>query len=86
MVSVPRTVVLALKTRRVTTPFDADAASVGLEPRLNVVLVDGLVSLTVTEDVGVGVGVGLGTGVGVGVGVDETSELLPARSHEAAPA
>src|SRR6185295_11436638 len=40
---------------------------------------------TVTEDVGVGVGVGLGTGVGVGVGVDETSELLPARSHEAEP-
>src|SRR6185369_17480290 len=76
-VNVPSTFELALKLRRVTTPFDADAASVGLVPRLNVVLADGLVSFTITDEVG--------TGVGVGVGVDETNELLPARSHEAAP-
>ena len=69
VVSVPSKLELALKVRRVTTPLDADAASVGLVPRLYVVLVDGLVSFTVTEDVGVGVGVGDGIGVGVGVGV-----------------
>ena len=69
VVNVPSTVALALKLRRVTTPFDAEAVRVGLVPRLYVVLPDGLVSLTVTEDVGVGVGEGIGVGVGVGVGV-----------------
>ena len=86
VVSVPSGLELALKVSCFTTPFVADAASVGLVPALYVVLADELVSFTVTEEVGVGVGVGVGIGVGVGVGVGETSELLPARSHEAAPA
>src|SRR5678815_5274137 len=91
VVSVPSTVELAAKLSFVTTPFDADAVRVGLVPTLYVVLVDGLVSLTITDEVGLGVGVGdgigvgVGVGVGVGLGVDETNELFPARSHEAAP-
>jgi len=69
VVSVPSTFALPLKVSFVTTPFVADAVSVGLVPMLYVVLLDGAVSLTVTEEVGVGVGVGVGIGVGVGVGV-----------------
>jgi hypothetical protein len=83
VVSVPSTFELPLKLSCVTTPFDAEAVRVGLVPRLYVVFVEGLVSLTVTDEVGVGVGVGIG--VGVGVGVAEANELFPARSHEAAP-
>lgn len=76
-VNVPSTCVFALNATRLMTPllFDADAASVGLVPRLYVVLVDGVVSWAV---------IGFGVGVGVGAGV-EANELFPARSHEAAP-
>ena len=83
MVELPSTCVLTFKFRRVITPFDVDAARVGLVPTLYVVLLDGLVSLTTSEDVGVGTGVatGVANGVGVGVGVG----VPPGRGWEAPP-